>query len=105
MITSTLIEAARTLQAQFGPRFEASREGGRQRLAAALCRQSAIEASDAERIIATLERWRVIVWEPQPGIARPCPGVLELFGDWVIRPEHLQGAEAPPARGHAYAAV
>lgn len=85
-----LTQASTALREQFGPRIEASRQGGRQRLVAALCRQFAIEAGDAERTVTALERRNAIVWEPASGIARPCPGVLELFGDWVIRPERLR---------------
>jgi hypothetical protein len=106
MITAVeLIEAAMALREQFGPRLAASRQGGRQRLAAALCRKFAIEAGDAQRVVATLERRKAIVWEPEPGISRPCPGTLELFGDWRIRPEHLQESEHLPDREKMYLAV
>ena len=104
MITAIeLTEAATALREQFGPRLAASRQGGRQRLAAALCRQFAIEAGDAERVVATLERRTAIVWAPEPGISRPCPGTLELFGDWVIRPERLLMPEYDGIRDSAAA--
>ena len=94
-----LTDAAIALREQFGPRFEASHQGGRQRLVAALCRQFAIEAGEAERLATSLERHKAIIWQPASGIARPCPGVLELFGDWLIQPEHVRVGEQESGRG------
>jgi hypothetical protein len=100
-----LTEAATALRVHFGPRFASSRQGGQQRLATLLRDRFALEATDAERILAARARRNVISWKAAPGLPRPCPGVLELYGDWLIQPERLQEVEDERARGHAYMAA
>ncbi|HEU5104030.1 MAG TPA: hypothetical protein VFU22_33670 [Roseiflexaceae bacterium] len=102
MTAVDLTEAAMALREQFGPRLAASRLGGRERLAAALRAQFALDTNDAERIVAALVRCQAIMWEPEPGLPRPCPGVLELCGDWLIRPERVQAGEQAVTCGAAY---
>jgi hypothetical protein len=96
-----LTEAAMALRDHLGPRLAASRLGGRQRVAAALCDRFALDTDDAERIVAALERCQAVVWEPDAGLARPCPSVLELCGEWLIRPERLQVSGQAAPRGAA----
>ena len=106
MITAIdLTQAAKALYAQFGPRFPASRVGGSQRFAAVLRNQFALDATEAERILATLVRSRAIAWEAAPGLPSPCPGVLELCGDWLIQPERAQGGEHGGTRSPGYAST
>jgi hypothetical protein len=104
LTTVDLAEAATALRAHFGPRFASSRLGGQQRLAAVLRDRFALDATDAERILAALARRQAISWEIAPGLARPCPGVVELCGDWLIQPGHVPVGEQVSGRGHAYMA-
>ena len=87
--TIDLAEAAGILHSHFGPRFAASRWGGRHRLMAALRAEFVIEESDADKILDALDRRQAIHWEAERGLGGPCPGILELCGDWLIRPECL----------------
>ena len=91
MITQsiTLSEAVHTLQAHCGPRFQASRAGGERRFAAILREQFDASEQDALQIVAKLARLQAIHWIAEPSFARPCPGVLELCGDWIMQPERL----------------
>jgi hypothetical protein len=99
MITSIdLTQAAKALHAHFGPRYPASRVGGSHRFAAVLRDQFALDATEAERILASLVRSRAIAWEAAPGLPSPCPGLLELCGDWLIQPARAQGGERGGAR-------
>lgn len=88
--TIDLAEAAVALRAHFGPRFASSHLGGHHRLVAALCAQFAVEEPDAGQILAALSRRQAIRWEADRGLSKPCPGVLELSGHWLIQPERLQ---------------
>jgi hypothetical protein len=99
-----LTEAAMALREHLEPRLAASRLGGRQRVAAALCGRFALDTDAAERIVAALERCQAVMWEPDAGLARPCPGVLELCGEWLIRPDRLQVGEQAAPHGAAYVA-
>jgi hypothetical protein len=85
----TLSEAARMLQAHCGQRFPASREGGERRFAAILCEQFDLNEQDAPQVVAKLVRVQAIQWIAEPSLSRPCPGILELFGDWIIQPDRL----------------
>jgi hypothetical protein len=85
----TLSEAAHTLHAHFGRRFPASRAGGERRFAVVLCQQFDVSEQDALLLVAKLARRQAIHWIAEPSLSRPCPGVLELFGDWIIQPERL----------------
>ena len=81
--------AAHTLQAHFGRRFPASRSGGERRLAAILREQFDLSEQDALHVVASLARRQVVLWIAEPSLSRPCPGLLELCGDWIIRPDRL----------------
>jgi hypothetical protein len=85
----TLSEAVQTLHAHCGQRFPASREGGERRFAALLCEQFHLSEQDAPQVVAKLVRVQAIQWIAEPSLSRPCPGILELFGDWVIQPDRL----------------
>jgi len=85
----SLSEAAHTLQAHFGQRFPASRAGGERRFAAMLREQFDWSEQDARQVVTKLARCQAIDWIAQPGLSRPCPGLLELCGDWIIQPERL----------------
>jgi hypothetical protein len=85
-----LAEAAHILRAHFGPRFAASHLGGRHRLVAVLCARLAIAEPDAGQLLAALTRRQAVRWEAARGLPLPCPGVLEICGDWLIQPERLQ---------------
>ena len=54
---------------------------------------------------ASTHRSRAIAWEAAPGLPSPCPGVLELCGDWLIQPERAQGGEHGGARSSGYASA
>jgi hypothetical protein len=84
-----LAAAAHTLHAHFGRRFTASHLGGRHRLAAILREQFGVAESDALHVIAALARRQAIRSVADPGLARPCSGVLELCGDWLIQPDNV----------------
>jgi hypothetical protein len=84
-----LSEAAHTLQAHCGQRFSASRAGGERRFAAILCEQFDLSEQDAHQVVAKLARVQAIHWIAEPSLSRPCPGILELFGDWIIQPTRL----------------
>jgi hypothetical protein len=85
-----LAQAAQALQAHFGSRFAAGRLGGRQRLAVVLREQFDITEPDADMVLAALDRRQAIRWVAEPGLPLPCPGVVELCGDWVIQPDHVR---------------
>ena len=85
----TLSEAAHTLQSHFGRQFPASHAGGERRLAAKLREQFALSEQDARQVVAALLRCQAIDWIAEPSLSRPCPGILELCGDWIIRPNRL----------------
>jgi hypothetical protein len=85
----TLSEAVQTLQAHCGRRFPASREGGERRFAAILCEQFDLSEQEAPQLVAKLVRVQAICWIAEPSLSRPCPGILELFGDWIIQPDRL----------------
>jgi len=89
MITQlvNLSEAADTLCAHFGRRFPASRAGGERRLAVFLCERFDLSEQGARQVLAKLARHQAIYWIAEPSLSRPCPGILELCGDWIIRPE------------------
>ena len=84
-----LSEAAHRLHAHFGQRFPASREGGEQRLAAFLREQFDLSEQDGREVLAKLTRREAISWIAEPSLSRPCPGLLELCGDWIIQPDRL----------------
>ena len=84
-----LAEAVQALHAQFGRRFAASRAGGAQRFTAVLRTRFDVSEQDARQVVERLARRKVIQWIAEPSIARSCPGVLELCGDWVIQPDRL----------------
>jgi hypothetical protein len=84
-----LSEAVHALHAHFGRRFSASRVGGEQRFAAVLRTRFDVSEQDARQVVEKLARREVIQWIAEPSIARSCPGVLELCGDWVIQPDRL----------------
>jgi len=84
-----LSAAARTLQAHFGRRFPASHAGGERRLAAILREQFDLSEQDALQVVASLARRQVVLWIAEPSLSRPCPPLLELCGDWIIRPDRL----------------
>ena len=84
-----LSEAAQALHACFGQRFSASRVGGEQHFAAVLRKQFEFSEQDARQVVEKLARRNVIEWIAEPSIAHSCPGVLELCGDWIIRPDRL----------------
>ena len=86
-----LSEAAQTLQVYFGRRFSASRAGGERRLAAILRKQFELSEPDALQVVAALARRQAIHWIAEPSLSRPCPGLLELCGDWIIQPDRLVG--------------
>ena len=81
----TLSAAAHTLQAHCGRRFPASREGGERRFAAILREQFDLSEEDAHQLVEKLARRQGIHWIAEPSISRPCPSILELFGDWIIQ--------------------
>lgn len=85
----TLSEAARTLELRAGRHFSASRVGGEQRFATILCEQHGLCEQDARLVIERLARRHVIDWIAEPSLSQPCPGLLELFGDWTIQPERV----------------
>ena len=82
-------EAAHTLRTHCGRRFQASRAGGERRFAAILCEQFGVSEQDALQMVAILARRQGIHWIAEPSLSRPCPGILELFGDWIIEPDRL----------------
>ena len=90
-----LAEAVHALQAQFGRRFSASCAGGAQRFTAVLRTRFDVSEQDARQVVEKLARREVIQWIAEPSIARSCPGVLELCGDWVIQPDRLAEAGYP----------
>jgi hypothetical protein len=61
---------------------------------AALQAQFEVEKPDAEHILAALARCQALHWEATRGLSKPCPGVLELCGDWLIQPERLHVQQA-----------
>jgi len=86
-----LSEAAHTLQAHFGRRFPASYAGGEHRLAAILQEQFDLSKQDALQVLIALARRQAIYWIAERSLSRPCPGLLELCGDWIIQPDRLVG--------------
>ena len=84
-------DAAHILQAHFGPRFPASQAGGEHRLVARVREQFELNEQEAAQVVAALVRRRAIRWVAEPSLSRPCPGILELCGDWIIQPERLVG--------------
>ncbi len=84
-----LSEAVQALHAHFGRRFSASRAGGEQRFAAVLRTQFDVSEQDAQQLVAKLARRDAIQWIAEPSVARSCPGVLALCGDWVIQLDRL----------------
>ena len=87
----TLSEAALRLQAHFGRRFAASHAGGERRLATLLRQQFDLSEQDALQLVTRLARHQAIQWIAEPSLSRPCPGILELCGDWTIQPHRLVG--------------
>ena len=85
----SLSEAARTLEMHAGRRFAASRAGGQQRFTTILCEQHGLCQQDAQQLLERLARRRAIDWIAEPSLSGPCPGILELFGDWVIQPDRV----------------
>ena len=83
----SLSEAVQTLATHAGRRFAASRDGGAQRFTAILCDQHGLPRQEAQLLIARLARCRAIDWIAEPSLSQPCPGLLELFGDWIIEPD------------------
>ena len=86
----TLSEAVHALQAHCGRRFQASRAGGERRFATILREQFDVSEQDALQMVARLARRQAIHWIAEPSSPRPCPGVLELSGDWIVQPERLE---------------
>ncbi len=84
-----LSEAAHTLQAHCGRRFSASRVGGERCFVAILCEQYDLSEQDAHQLVAKLARRQGIHWIAELSLSRPCPGILELSGDWIIQPDRL----------------
>jgi hypothetical protein len=84
-----LSEAVHALHAHFGRRFSASRVGGERRFAAVLRTQLDLSEQDAQQVVEKLARRDAIQWIAEPSIARSCPGVLALCGDWIIQPDRL----------------
>jgi hypothetical protein len=48
-----------------------------------------LSEQDAEELVAKLVRRQGIHWAAEPSLSRPCPGLLELCGDWIIQPDRL----------------
>jgi hypothetical protein len=85
-----LTMATQALVEQFGVTFTASRLGGERRLAAMLSERFDLAAGDARAILNALVRRRVLCWIAERGLPHPCPGVLELCGQWRIEPDRVQ---------------
>jgi len=64
-LSTTLVEAARALQDQFGVRLEADHHAGRRSMADALGDRFSISARDARHLVAALESSRTIRYHPR----------------------------------------
>lgn len=74
------------LMAHTGPGIAASRRAGRQRLSQLLQAQFELTTTEADGLIATLERQVILVWISQHQPHQACPALLELCRCWVVRP-------------------
>jgi hypothetical protein len=48
-----------------------------------------LSEQDGREVLAKLTRHKAISWIAEPSLSQPCPGLLELCGDWLIQPDRL----------------
>ena len=85
-----LATAAQSLKTHFGSPLAASRHGGEQRFTAVLHHQFGLTEPAAGSVVTALVRRHALRWVNAHGVAQPCPGALELCGQWLIQPDRVQ---------------
>ena len=85
-----LATAAQSLKTHFGSPLAASRHGGEQQFTAVLHHQFGLTEPAAGSVVTALVRRHALRWVNAHGVAQPCPGALELCGQWLIQPDRVQ---------------
>jgi hypothetical protein len=95
----SLQAAATALQAHFGPRYEASRDEGLQRMAEALQERLGLSQQEAEDAIINLEEARSIRWVETRGPGKAASHGAMFHGVEAINPGAPTGPPSVDSRG------
>jgi hypothetical protein len=95
----SLQAAASALQAHFGPRYEASRDEGLQRMAEALQERLGLSQQEAEDTIINLEEARSIRWVETRGPGKAASHGAMVHGVEAVSPGAPMGPPSVDSKG------